>query len=92
MIFFWVLLAMIMLFTGFISAGLLWKNPFRRRNSTDDFLASEANRRLYHMSEAPPGWSSRGRMYTKGLAVVRYKNGECRFVKQVMLCDIGILE
>lgn len=79
-------IALLLLFLGLLSASFLWS--FK----TDDFLASESVRRLYYNSEEPPGWGSHGRVYTRGLAVIQGADGKPRFVKQVMLCDIGILD
>lgn len=74
------------LFIGFfISASFLWK--FKK----DDFLASEADRCLNKFCEIDENWNSRGRVYTKGLALIE-ENGKRRFIKQAKLCDIGILK
>lgn len=79
------IIGLLILFVGFISAGLFWR--FKR----DDFLARESDRCLNKFCEADEDWDSRGRMYTRGLAVIE-ENGKKRFVKQAKLVDIGILE
>ena len=85
-------IALFFLWLGLLSAGFLWKNLFRKRDSTDEFLASEADRCLHHFCEIPlDGWSSRGRLYSSGLAVIKDQDGKFRFVKQKKLCDLGIL-
>lgn len=78
-------IALLMLFLGLLSSDLLWK--FKK----DPFLASEANRCLNNFCEVDDSWSSRGRMYTRGLAVIEV-NGVKKFVRQAKLVDIGILE
>lgn len=79
------LIGLLLLFVGLISAGLFWR--FKR----DDFLASESDRCLNKFCEVDSDWNSRGRVYTKGLAVIE-KDGKKQFVKQAKLCDIGILK
>lgn len=79
------IISLLVLFAGLISAGLFWR--FKR----DPFLASESDRCLNRFCEVDSNWSSQGRVYTKGLAVIE-KNGKKRFVKQAKLCDIGILK
>jgi len=79
------IIALLILFAGLISASLFW------RSKKDDFLADESKRCLYNFCEVDANWNSRGRVFTKGLAVVE-KNGKKQFVKQAKLCDIGILE
>ena len=79
------IIALLMLFAGFISAGFFW------RLKKDDLLARESNRCLNDYCEVDSNWNSRGRVFTKGLAVIE-ENGKKRFVKQAKLCDIGILE
>ena len=79
------IMALLILFIGFIGAGLFWR--FKR----DDFLARESDRCLNKFCETDDDWDSRGRMYTKGLAVIE-ENGGKRFVKQAKLVDIGILD
>lgn len=78
-------IALLILYIGLLLDGFVWK--FRK----DDFLASEANRCLNHYCEAPKEWSSRGRLFSSGLAVIE-ENGKKRFVKQKKLCDLGILK
>ena len=79
------MLAFILLFLGLLSFNFFWR--FKR----DPFLASEANRCLNHSCEVNDNWTSRGRMYTRGLAVVEV-DGKKKFIKQAKLVDIGILE
>lgn len=79
------IIGLLILFVGFISAGLFWR--FKR----DDFLARESDRCLNRFCEVDSNWSSEGRIYAKGLAVIE-EDGKKRFVKQAKLCDIGILK
>lgn len=79
------IIALLMLFAGFISAEFFW------RLKKDDFLARESNRCLNGYCEVDSNWNSRGRVFAKGLAVIE-KDGKKQFVKQAKLCDIGILE
>jgi len=85
-------IVLLLFWVGLQLACLLWKNPFRVRYETDEFLASEADRCLNRFCEIPDeGWSSRGRLYFTGLAVIKDQYGNFRFVKQKKLCDLGIL-
>lgn len=78
------IIGLLMLFIGLISVSLFW------RIKKDAFLASESDRCLNSFCEIDSNWDSRGRVYTKGLAVIE-KDGKKQFVKQAKLCDIGIL-
>lgn len=78
-------LALCLLFIGLILSGLFWK--FKKNK----FLAEEADRCLNRYCEIDENWTSRGRVYVRGLAVIE-ENGGKRFVKQAKLFDIGILE
>ena len=56
------------------------------------FEYKEAKRYLFGFNEVDDNWSSRGRVYTQGIALIEdKKTGKKRFVKQAELCDIGIL-
>lgn len=79
------ILAVVLLFIGLVSGGLFWR--FKK----DPFLSKEADRCLNHFCEADENWSSKGRIYVTGLAVIE-ENGKKRFVKQKKLFDLGILE
>ena len=79
------ILALVLLFLGLLTSGLFWR--FKK----DPFLSKEADRCLNHFCEADENWSSKGRVYVTGLAVIE-ENGKKRFVKQKKLFDLGILE
>ena len=58
----------------------------------DSFETQEAKRYLFGFNEVDDNWSSNGRVYTNGIALIEdKKTGEKRFIKQAELCDIGIL-
>ena len=78
-------IALLFLLLGLLTSGLFWR--FKK----DDFLAQESDRCLNRSCEAEPGWTPRGRMYTRGLALIE-ENGVKRFVKQAKLCDLSLLE
>ncbi len=79
------ILGILLFFLGIYLTRLLWR--FKK----NDFLNLEADRCLTKFCEVEQNWNSRGRVYTKGLAFVS-KNGEKQFIKQVKLCDIGIID
>ena len=79
------IVSMLLVFVAAICASFFW------RIKRDDFLASESDRCLNKFCEAGEDWDSRGRMYTRGLAVIE-ESGKKQFVKQAKLVDIGILE
>ena len=80
-----IIFSLLLLFLGMLTAGMFWS--FKK----DIFLASESDRCLNHFCEVDDSWDSRGRMHTRGLALIE-ENGKKRFVKQAKLCDIGIME
>lgn len=79
------ILALILLLVGLLSSSLLWS--FKK----DPFLASGTDRCLNHFCEVDDSWSSRGRVYTRGLALIEV-DGKKKFIRQAKLVDIGILE
>jgi hypothetical protein len=63
-----------------------------KRVTRDSFEVQEAKRYLVGFNEVDENWSSNGRVYTNGIALIEdKKTGEKRFIKQAELCDIGIL-
>ena len=79
------IIAIVLIFVGFLGVSFFWSGK------KDRFLEDEANRCLNNFCEVDDTWSSKGCVYTKGLAVVE-QDGKKRFVKQAKLCDIGILQ
>ena len=62
---------------------------FKKR---DAFLTSEAKRYFLQRNEIDDNWHSHGRVFTKGIALIKdKKTGKKKFIKQAELCDIGIL-
>lgn len=76
---------LLMLLAGLITSGLFWS--FKK----DEFLEKESDRCLNKFCEVDNNWNSKGRVCTKGLALIE-KNGKKQFVRQAKLCDIGILD
>ncbi len=80
----------LLILIGLFGLSLLWR--FKKHS----FFEEEANRYLNKFCEVDENWSSRGRVYTKGLAILKEKgkDGETKikFVKQAKLCDIGLLD
>ncbi len=61
-------------------------------NSDDSFMKAEADRYLFKYNEKPKGWSSQGRVYTEGIALIENrKTKQKKFIRQAELCDIGLL-
>ena len=66
----------------------LYLTKFRERT----FEYEEAKRYLFKFNKVDDNWSSRGRVYTQGLALIENKKtGKKEFIKQAELCDIRIL-
>ena len=56
------------------------------------FAQEEAKRYFSGFNEVDSNWSSNGRVYTNGIALIEdKKSGKIKFIKQGELCDIGIL-
>ena len=56
------------------------------------FQFYEAKRYFMDFNKIDNNWSSRGRVYTNGIALLKHKkDGEKFFIKQAEHCDIGIL-
>ena len=67
----------------FINKAIRYKNSFAFK---------EAKRYLFGFNKIDKNWSSNGRIYTKGIALIEdKKTGKKEFIKQAELCDIGIL-
>ena len=79
------IIAIFFIFVGFLGVSFLWR--FKK----DKFLEKEAKRCLNDFCEVDENWNSKGRVYSKGLAVIE-ENGKKRFIKQAKVCDIGILD
>ena len=56
------------------------------------FKFNEAKRYFVGFNKIDNNWSSRGRVYTNGIALLKDKKSNKKFfIKQAELCDIGIL-
>lgn len=82
-----ILLIGILVFLFFLSLSFTWSF---RKNDFTKLMRQEAKRCLNNY-EDDGTYSSKGRVYTKGFAVIE-KNGEKKFIKQAKLCDMGLLE
>jgi|GEM_PF-5828603 len=82
----------IAIITGLIGiGGLLWNlfgSSKNRENNT--FREQEAERFFEKNCEIDENWSSKGRVYTRGVGLIE-KDGKLKFIKQAKLCDTGIL-
>ena len=79
------LLAGILIFIALLSASFVWSLKKSK------FMEQESKRCLNGLCEIDDNWSSQGKVYTKGFAIVE-ENGKQRFVKQAKLCDMGLLD
>jgi len=72
-----------------IIGALLW---LKLRN-INDFAVREAKRYFFDFNKADRNWSSGGKMYTTGIALIEDKRtGEKQFIKQTEINDVGLLE
>ena len=72
-----------------VLSSLLW---FKKSS----FFEEEANRYLNKYCKADKNWNSRGRVYAKGLAILKEigksNKAKIKFVKQTKLYDIGLID
>jgi hypothetical protein len=62
------------------------------KSSKDSFEVKESKRYFFGFNEIAENWSSNGRVFCTGLALIEdKKTGKKKFIKQAELCDIGIL-
>lgn len=54
------------------------------------FLESEAERVIFNNAEELEGWSSQGRSFTRGIAMITDKDGNRKLIAQSKLADGGI--
>lgn len=59
--------------------------------SDDDFLHNESKRCLEQKCEINKDWHSQGRIYGKGIAFYKNKEGKVEIINQAKLIDIGLL-
>ena len=71
-----------------VVGGLLW---MKLRN-TNDFATREAKRYFYDFNKIDKNWSPEGKVYTKGIALIKdKKTGEKKFIEQAEISDVGLL-
>ena len=59
----------------------------------NDFTTKEAKRYFCNFNKADRNWSSGGKMYTTGIALIKdKKTGKKQFIKQTEINDVGLLE
>lgn len=74
-----------------ISLVLVWKVFFFKINKNDSKMKEEAKRILFGYAEVDGNYSSEGRIYTRGLSLVK-KDGDTKYtlISQAKICDIGL--
>ena len=75
-----------------ISIYPMFKLLFTRNNEKENhFMINESSRIIYDNAEVKENYTSQGRVYTRGLALIK-KDGDSKFtlISQAKVCDIGL--
>ena len=74
-----------------ISLVIFWKVFFFKINNNDSKVKEEAKRILFGYAEVDDNYSSEGRIYTRGLSLIK-KDGDSKYtlISQAKICDIGL--
>ncbi len=74
-----------------ISLVLVYKVFFFKIDKSNDRMNEEARRILLKYSEAESDYTSEGRVYTRGLSLVK-KSGDDKYtlIAQAKVCDVGL--
>ncbi len=74
-----------------ISLVLIWKVFFFDINKNDSKLKEEAKRILFGYAEVNSDYTSEGKIYTRGLSLVKKnKDDKYTLIAQAKVCDIGL--
>jgi predicted small secreted protein len=86
--FFLTLSIILFLISSYAILKLLYVNSNTRENH---FMVNESARIMYNNAEAKEDYTSQGRVYTRGLALIK-KDGDSKFTltSQAKVCDIGL--
>ena len=80
-----------MLIFSFICFYIYFKfKKMLHRNTNDSFMLNEASRIIFKDAEVKAGYSSQGRVYCRGLALIKSENGKYTLIPQAKVCDIGL--
>lgn len=82
-----ILIIGILAFLFFLSWSFTWS--FKKNDFTK--LMQEEAKRCSNGYEDDGTWSSKGRVYTNGFAIIK-KGDKNKFIKQAKICDMGLLE
>lgn len=83
--------AIILFICGAVSAYYAFKlYRISKTNKKSGFMNSESERILFNNAVINDNYTSSGRVYTRGMALVKAKNGKYDLVAQAKVCDIGL--
>ena len=86
--FFLIISIMLFLISTYFIFKLLYINNDNKENH---FMVNESARIIYDNAEVKENYTSQGRVYTRGLALIK-KDGDSKFtlISQAKVCDIGL--
>ena len=64
------------------------KNALNKASNT--FMSKEANRMVYKNATAYDSYTSEGRFFKRGMALIKNDNGKYDLVPQVKVCETGL--
>lgn len=66
-------------------------NKLLKNNSNSAFMQNESQRILLNNAEVDSNYTSSGRIYTRGLSLIKNEDsGKYNLISQAKVCDIGL--
>lgn len=85
------IITIILLIVGIVFAYYSFKiYKISKQNENDLFMTNESKRIIFSNAEIDDEYTSTGRVYTRGISLVKSGNGKYSLIPQAKVCDIGL--
>lgn len=85
------IITIILLIVGIVFAYYSFKiYKISKQNENDLFMKNESKRIIFGNAQIDDDYTSTGRVYTRGMSLVKSENGKYSLIPQAKVCDIGL--
>ena len=85
------IIAIALFILGAVSAYYAFKlYQISKMNNSTGFMSEESKRVLFQNAIINDEYTSSGRVFTRGMSLVKFKNGKYDLIAQAKVCDIGL--
>lgn len=85
------IITIVLLIVGIVFAYYSFKiYKISKQNENDLFMKNESKRIIFGNAQIDDDYTSTGRVYTRGMSLVKSENGKYSLIPQAKVCDIGL--